>query len=44
MAIKTFRPITPARRHMTVSTFEGLAKVKKMQPMEMDVLAAMTGL
>ena len=28
MAIKTFRPITPARRHMTVSTFEGLAKVK----------------
>ena len=28
MAIKTFRPTTPARRHMTVSTFEGLAKVK----------------
>ena len=28
MAIKSFRPTTPARRHMTVSTFEELAKVK----------------
>ena len=28
MAIKTFRPTTPSRRHMTVSAFEGLAKVK----------------
>ena len=31
MAIKTFRPITPARRHMTVSTFEGLAKVEAIR-------------
>ena len=24
MAIKTFKPTTPSRRHMTVSAFEGI--------------------
>lgn len=26
MSIKTYRPITPARRHMTVSGFDGVDK------------------
>ena len=26
MAIKTFKPTTPSRRHMTVSAFEGIDK------------------
>ena len=26
MSIKTYRPITPARRHMTVSGFDGIDK------------------
>ena len=26
MAIKTYKPTTPSRRHMTVSAFEGIDK------------------
>ena len=29
MAIKTFKPYTPSRRHMTVSGFEGVDKKAK---------------
>ena len=29
MAIKTFKPTTPSRRHMTVSAFEGIDKKAK---------------
>ena len=28
MAIKTYKPTTPSRRHMTVLDFSGLSKVK----------------
>ena len=29
MAIKTFKPTTPSRRHMTVSAFDGIDKKAK---------------
>ncbi len=29
MSIKTYRPVTPARRHMTVSGFDGVDKHAK---------------
>ena len=29
MAIKTYKPTTPSRRHMTVSAFEGIDKKAK---------------
>ena len=32
MAIKTFKPTTPSRRHMTVSAFEGIDKKAKPEP------------
>ena len=33
MAIKTFKPTTPSRRHMTVSAFEGIDKKAKPEQM-----------
>ena len=33
MAIKTYKPTTPSRRHMTVSAFEGIdKKANRAQP------------
>ena len=32
MAIKTYKPTTPSRRHMTVSAFEGIDKKAKPEP------------
>src|SRR5512136_2213387 len=33
MAIKTFRPITPARRYYSVSTFEEITKTEPHRPL-----------
>ena len=32
MAIKSYKPTTPARRNMTVSAFEGIDKKAKPEP------------
>ena len=37
MAIKTFRPTTPSRRHMSVSGFEGVDKHAKPEKSLVEV-------
>ena len=39
MAIKTYKPTTPSRRHMTVSAFEGLDKKAKPERSLTEVLS-----
>ena len=38
MAIKTYKPTTPSRRHMTVSAFEGIDKKAKPERSLTEVL------
>ena len=38
MAIKTYKPTTPSRRHMTVSAFEGIDKKAKPERKLTEVL------
>ena len=38
MSIKTYRPTTPARRQMTVSGFDGVAKHVKPEKSLLEVL------
>ena len=40
MAIKTYKPTTPSRRHMTVSAFEGIDKKAKPERALTEVLNA----
>ena len=39
MAIKTYKPTTPSRRHMTVSAFEGIDKKAKPERSLTEVLS-----
>ena len=43
MAIKTYKPTTPSRRHMTVSAFEGIDKKAKPERMLTEVLKKNAG-
>ena len=43
MAIKTFKPYTPSRRHMTVSAFEGIDKKAKPERALTEVLKKNAG-
>ena len=43
MAIKTFKPTTPSRRHMTVSAFEGIDKKAKPERSLTEVLKKNAG-
>ena len=43
MAIKTFKPTTPSRRHMTVSAFEGIDKKAKPERDLIEVLKKHAG-
>ena len=43
MAIKTFRPTTPSRRHMTVSAFDGIDKKAKPERSLTEVLKKHAG-
>ena len=43
MAIKTFKPYTPSRRHMTVSAFEGIDKKAKPERALTEVLQKSAG-
>ena len=43
MAIKTFKPTTPSRRHMTVSAFEGIDKKAKPERALTEVLKKNAG-
>ena len=43
MAIKTFKPTTPSRRHMTVSAFEGIDKKAKPERALLEVLQKSAG-
>ena len=43
MAIKTFKPTTPSRRHMTVSAFEGIDKKAKPERALTEVLKKHSG-
>ena len=43
MAIKTFKPTTPSRRHMTVSAFEGIDKKAKPERSLTEVLSKHAG-
>ena len=43
MAIKTFKPYTPSRRHMTVSAFEGIDKKAKPERSLTEVLKKNAG-
>ena len=43
MAIKTFKPTTPSRRHMTVSAFEGIDKKAKPERSHTEVLKKHAG-
>ena len=43
MAVKTFRPTTPSRRHMTVSGFEGIEKHVKPEKSLVEVLKKNSG-
>ena len=43
MAIKTFKPTTPSRRHMTVSAFEGIDKKAKPERNLTEVLKKHAG-
>ena len=41
--IKTFKPTTPSRRHMTVSGFDGVDKKAKPEPSLTEVLKKNAG-
>ena len=43
MSIKTYRPITPARRHMTVSGFDGVDKHARPEKSLVEVLKKHAG-
>ena len=43
MAIKTYKPTTPSRRHMTVSAFEGIDKKAKPEPSLTEPLKKSSG-
>ena len=43
MSIKTYRPTTPSRRHMTVSGFDGVAKHVKPEKSLVEVLKKNAG-
>ena len=43
MAIKTYRPVTPARRHMTVSGFDGIDKKADPEKSLTEVLKKNSG-
>ena len=43
MAIKTFKPTTPSRRHMTVSAFDGIDKKAKPERKLTEVLKKNAG-
>ena len=43
MAIKTYRPTTPSRRHMSVSGFDGVAKHVKPEKSLTEVLKKNAG-
>ena len=43
MAIKTYKPTTPSRRHMTVSAFEGIDKKAKPERSLTEVLKKHAG-
>ncbi len=43
MSIKTFKPTTPSRRHMTVSGFDGIDKQAKPEPSLTEVLKKNAG-
>ena len=43
MSIKTFKPTTPSRRHMTVSGFDGVDKKAKPEPSLTEVLKKNAG-
>ena len=43
MAVKTFKPTTPSRRHMTVSGFEGIDKKAKPERSLVEVLKKNSG-
>ena len=43
MAIKTFKPYTPARRNMTVSAFEGVDKKAKPERSLVETLKKHSG-
>ena len=43
MAIKTYKPTTPSRRHMTVSAFEGIDKKAKPERKLTEVLKKNAG-
>jgi len=43
MSIKTFKPTTPSRRHMTVSGFDGVDKKAKPEPSLTEVLKKSAG-
>ena len=43
MAIKTYKPTTPSRRHMTVSAFEGIDKKAKPERALTEVLKKHAG-
>ena len=42
MAIKTYKPTTPSRRHMTVSAFEGIDKKAKPERSLLEPAATAT--
>ena len=43
MSIKTFKPTTPSRRHMTVSGFDGIDKHAKPEASLTEVLKKNAG-
>jgi len=43
MAIKTYRPTTPSRRHMTVSGFDGVDKHARPEKSLVEVLKKNSG-
>ena len=43
MSIKTFKPTTPSRRHMTVSGFDGIDKKAKPEPSLTELLKKSSG-
>ena len=43
MAIKTYKPTTPSRRHMTVSAFEGIDKKAKPERSLLETLKKSAG-
>ena len=43
MAIKTYKPTTPSRRHMTVSAFDGIDKKAKPERSLLENLSKNAG-